>query len=69
MDAIMEYLPKDRQTLLFSATQTRKLEDLIRLSVDDPVFINAHENSDLATPDKLTQVFTLCWLYSLIDSI
>jgi ATP-dependent RNA helicase DDX10/DBP4 len=65
MDAILEYLPKDRQTLLFSATQTRKLEDLIRLSVKDPIFINAHEHSETVTPDKLIQV---CGLFLFIHT-
>jgi len=60
MDAILDYLPKDRQTLLFSATQTRKVEDLARLSVNNPVFINAHEHSDHATPDNLSQSYAIC---------
>ncbi|TKA60424.1 hypothetical protein B0A49_11761, partial [Cryomyces minteri] len=36
VDAIVEYLPKDRQTLLFSATQTKKVSDLARLSLSNP---------------------------------
>ncbi len=34
LSSILEYLPSDRQTLLFSATQTRSLRDLARLSLD-----------------------------------
>ena len=30
VDAIIEYLPKERQTLLFSATQSKKVSDLAR---------------------------------------
>lgn len=60
MDAIIENLPKDRQTLLFSATQTRKLEDLIRVSIPDPIFVSAHESSTVATPDQLMQSYFVC---------
>ena len=60
MDAIIENLPAHRQTLLFSATQTRKVEDLVRVSLHDPVFISAHENSLTATPDNLTQSYFVC---------
>lgn len=56
MTLIIENLPVERQTLLFSATQTRKVEDLIRVSLKNPVFISVHENSAQATPDKLVQV-------------
>ncbi len=34
LSSILEYLPSNRQTLLFSATQTRSLKDLARLSLD-----------------------------------
>ena len=33
LNAIVENLPKKRQTLLFSATQTKKVKDLARLSL------------------------------------
>ena len=33
MKQIVRILPKSRQTLLFSATQTKKVEDLARLSI------------------------------------
>ena len=39
LDAILEYLPKDRQTLLFSATQTKRVSDLARLSLRDPEYV------------------------------
>ncbi|KAI6202951.1 RNA helicase [Aphelenchoides besseyi] len=55
MDAILDYLPIQRQTLLFSATQTRKVDDLVRVSVKDPVFVDVHEHADKVTPDKLQQ--------------
>ena len=33
LNAILENLPKSRQTLLFSATQTKSVRDLARLSL------------------------------------
>lgn len=39
MNAILEHLPSERQTLLFSATQTRSVRDLARLSLRDPVAV------------------------------
>lgn len=57
MDSIIENLPKDRQTLLFSATQTKKVEDLSRVFLRNPVDVMVHENDIQATPDKLDQVY------------
>ena len=39
MNAILELLPKQRQTCLFSATQTAKVADLARLSLKKPVLV------------------------------
>jgi len=39
MNKIIKLLPKERVTLLFSATMTKKVEDLVRLSLKDPVFV------------------------------
>lgn len=40
IDAILEHLPKDRQTLLFSATQTKSVKDLARLSLRSPQYLS-----------------------------
>ncbi|KAH3727055.1 hypothetical protein DPMN_052981, partial [Dreissena polymorpha] len=55
MNAIIENLPSERQTLLFSATQTRSVKDLARLSLHDPVFVSVHENASQSTPVQLEQ--------------
>ncbi|OQV15828.1 putative ATP-dependent RNA helicase DDX10 [Hypsibius exemplaris] len=43
MASIVEHLPTPRQTLLFSATQTRSVKDLSRLSLDRPVVVSVDE--------------------------
>ena len=75
MNAIVENLPVERQTLLFSATQTKSVRDLARLSLNNPEYIAVHENSKSSTPHKLTQSYIscelhekLCVLYSFIRS-
>jgi ATP-dependent RNA helicase DDX10/DBP4 len=63
MDAIIGNLPSERQTLLFSATQTKNVDDLARVSLKNPIIVLAYENSDKATPDQLTQVINLYYVY------
>lgn len=55
--AIIKCLPKERQTMLFSATQTKKLEDLVRTSVDvkSAVFVEVPNETELATAAGLEQ--------------
>ena len=56
---IVRLLPKDRQTMLFSATQTKSVKDLARLSLQDPTYVAVHADAVAPTPVKLQQV---CWL-------
>ncbi|KAF2401328.1 P-loop containing nucleoside triphosphate hydrolase protein [Trichodelitschia bisporula] len=69
LDAILDYLPKDRQTLLFSATQTRKVSDLARLSLRDPEYISVHESAASATPQNLQQNYVLTPLSEKLDTL
>lgn len=48
-----------RQTLLFSATQTRSIKKLAKLSLVSPEVILAHEESTAATPTQLTQIYSI----------
>lgn len=69
LDAIVEHLPPstDRQTLLFSATQTQKINDLVRLSLTDPEFVSVHESATSATPSKLQQNYIVTPLSEKLD--
>lgn len=55
MNAIIENLPSERQTLLFSATQTKSVKDLARLNLRDPEYIAPHEKEQYTTPTRLQQ--------------
>ena len=53
MNQIIKILPKDRVTLLFSATMTKKVEDLCRLSLKNPVLIEVSKDTTEATVQNL----------------
>jgi ATP-dependent RNA helicase DDX10/DBP4 len=67
MNAIIQNLPKERQTLLFSATQTKSVRDLARLSLTEPEYIAVHEKAEYSTPSKLKQYYIVCELYGKLD--
>merc|ERR1719343_849879 len=60
MNMIIKLLPKKRQTALFSATQTRKVADLARLSLSKPVFVEVKTEDNVATVSGLTQGYVVC---------
>ncbi|XP_055370940.1 probable ATP-dependent RNA helicase DDX10 [Condylostylus longicornis] len=58
MNAVIENLPAERQTLLFSATQTRSVRDLARLSLKNPAYVAPHEQQAV-TPAELKQNYII----------
>ncbi|KAF1983264.1 ATP-dependent RNA helicase has-1 [Aulographum hederae CBS 113979] len=62
MRQIVKILPKDdRQTMLFSATQTTKVEDLARISLrPGPLYINVDHRKEHSTVEGLEQGYVLC---------
>jgi ATP-dependent RNA helicase DDX18/HAS1 len=62
MKQIVKILPKeDRQTMLFSATQTTKVEDLARISLrPGPLYINVDSGQEHSTVAGLEQGYTIC---------
>lgn len=65
LDAILGQLPASRQTLLFSATQTKSVGDLARLSMVNPKYINSNVangglgGEELSLPESLEQSYVV----------
>lgn len=65
LNTILSYLPKQRRTGLFSATQTQELEKLVRAGLRNPVRITVKEKGVAATaaqktPSRLSNYYTIC---------
>uniref|UniRef100_A0A665UA76 ATP-dependent RNA helicase n=1 Tax=Echeneis naucrates TaxID=173247 RepID=A0A665UA76_ECHNA len=66
LNTILGYLPKQRRTGLFSATQTQELEKLVRAGLRNPVRITVKEKGVAATapaqktPSRLSNYYTIC---------
>ncbi|KAL1955954.1 hypothetical protein VTO42DRAFT_7939 [Malbranchea cinnamomea] len=62
MRQIVKILPsQDRQTMLFSATQTTKVEDLARISLrPGPLYINVDHRKEYSTVEGLEQGYVIC---------
>lgn len=69
VDALIEHIPKQRQTLMFSATQSKKVSDLARLSLKDPEYVSVHEDATSATPTNLQQHYIITSLPDKIDTL
>ena len=64
INTILNFLPKQRRTGLFSATQTKDVEKLIRAGLRNPVLVSVkgkeNENCNLSTPESLKNFYTIC---------
>lgn len=59
MNEILKILPKERQSMLFSATQTKKVDDLARLSLKSPIYIGVDDQASVATVETLEQGYVI----------
>ncbi|KAI2513355.1 DUF4217 [Fragilaria crotonensis] len=66
---ILDYLPTERQTMLFSATQTRKVSDLATLSLKQPEYLGVHDNEKSSTPESLQQSLVVVPLEHKLNAI
>jgi len=58
---IIKILPKERQTILFSATQTKKVEDLAKLSIQKrPIYVGVDDEDQSSTVSTLEQGYVTC---------
>lgn len=79
LSSILNYLPKQRRTSLFSATQTSDVEELIKSGLRNPIRVNVNqlnrerssrrrsenvEPSKLQMPEKLANYYHICDSYA-----
>ncbi|KAJ6637795.1 putative ATP-dependent RNA helicase pitchoune [Pseudolycoriella hygida] len=58
---IVNLLPKRRQTMLFSATQTQKIDALTKLALKkEPIYVGVDDNKETATVSGLEQGYIVC---------
>ncbi|XP_053862061.1 ATP-dependent RNA helicase DDX55 [Malaclemys terrapin pileata] len=65
LNTILDFLPKQRRTGLFSATQTQEVENLVRAGLRNPVRISVKEkgvaaSSTQKTPTRLENYYMIC---------
>lgn len=61
MKQIISILPKKRQTMLFSATQTSRTEELGKLALkSEPIYVGVDDNKTEATVSGLEQGYIVC---------
>ncbi|EFN81819.1 Probable ATP-dependent RNA helicase pitchoune [Harpegnathos saltator] len=61
MKQIINLLPKRRQTMLFSATQTEKVTMLTKLAIKkEPIYVGVDDDKEKATVENLEQGYLVC---------
>jgi ATP-dependent RNA helicase DDX10/DBP4 len=55
--------------MMFSATQSKKVSDLARLSLKDPEYVAVHESAESATPTNLQQHYIVTPLPEKLDTL
>ncbi|CAJ0573305.1 unnamed protein product, partial [Mesorhabditis spiculigera] len=61
MQQILRYLPKRRQTMLFSATHTPKVDELVKQALQsNPLKVDVQSKDDRSTVDGLQQGYVIC---------
>jgi ATP-dependent RNA helicase DDX10/DBP4 len=66
---ILDYLPTERQTLLFSATQTRDVSHLATLSLVQPEYLGVHDKEKTVTPESLDQSYIVLSLEHKLNAV
>ncbi|KAG5671579.1 hypothetical protein PVAND_001772 [Polypedilum vanderplanki] len=59
LNTILSYLPRQRRTGLFSATQTKELLDLMRAGLRNPVTVTVKEKANQNTPKLLQNYYMI----------
>lgn len=67
--SILKYLPSDRQTLLYSATQTTEIEMLAHMALKNPRYVTSQVISKVPTPSTLCQNFIVVELHRKLDAL
>lgn len=59
INTILSYLPRQRRTGLFSATQTKEVTDLMRAGLRNPVLVSVKEKASTSTPLLLQNYYMI----------
>ncbi|XP_075223190.1 ATP-dependent RNA helicase DDX55 [Lycorma delicatula] len=68
LNTIFQYLPRQRRTGLFSATQTKEVEILIRAGLRNPVMIAVKQKNDQQDSVSLSTPLTLSNYYLIVEA-
>ncbi|XP_037038471.1 probable ATP-dependent RNA helicase DDX55 homolog [Bradysia coprophila] len=59
INTILSYMPRQRRTGLFSATQTKEVQDLMRAGLRNPVMVSVREKAATSTPLLLQNYYMI----------